>query len=155
MSPAKSHKAAAIGVDPGKGVGPLPGRIEGRDAAAAAAGNAAVVAARRQLEVELLGHKRQQFLHEEADVGVVDGIVLETAVAASHRAGQWRRQLSRTDEYAHGNGHVARGDQRLQHPFLRRVIAILPNIDACRLGGIILGRDEHAPPRLVPGKGRL
>ena len=83
MAAAKSDEAAAVGIDAAEGVGPFPGRVEGRDAAAAAAGDAAIVAAGGQFQVVRLGHEGQELLDKEADVIVAHAVVFEAAIAAA------------------------------------------------------------------------
>ena len=119
MTASKRDEAAAVGVDPAELVGTLPGRVERRDPAATSAGHAAIVAARRELEVKLLGHERQKFLDQEPDIVVAHAVVFEAAVPSADRVLDRGRQFPRPDEHANRHRHLPGGDQGFEQAFSR------------------------------------
>ena len=142
MPAAKCHEAPARRIHAAERIRPVPCRREGRDAPAAAAGHAAVVAIRREVQAVFLRHEWQQFLNKEAHVVAVHSVVFKVAVAPPHCPLHRRRHLAGPHEDADHHRHFLRRDHRLHHRLLARIVAVGLHIHARRFRRIVLRRDE-------------
>ena len=72
VAAAESGVAAAVGINAAEGIRAFPGGVEGADAPAGTATDAAVVTVLRQVQVMGLGHEGEQLLKKEPHVGVAE-----------------------------------------------------------------------------------
>jgi hypothetical protein len=129
----------------------MPSRREGRDAAAAATDDAAVVAIGAQIELILLRDEGQDLFVKEAHVVVADPVVFEVAIASARGAFYRRGHLTGPHEDADGHRHLLGGDGEFEVRLLTRIVAIGLHINAGRFTGVVLRRDEDG--HLTQGAG--
>jgi hypothetical protein len=106
-------EAADVAENFTESVGPLPRHGEGADAAGTGAADGAQI--RILGELVFLRHFGQEFAEEELRVGVAEGIVFETAVAAVFTALLGGRDNARIHEQADGDGHFLFRDEVVEH----------------------------------------
>ena len=138
----EANKTAAHAIHATEGLRPMPRRREGRDAAAAAAGYAAVVAVGGEVELVFLRHEGQQFIDEEAHIFIAHAVVFEIAIAASQSALHWRGHFAGPHEDADRHGHLTCGDHGFHHELLTVAVAVRLHVNAGFLCTVILSGDE-------------
>ncbi len=94
MPSSERNPTAAYGVHATKSTGSVPSCRKCHYAAATATCHAAVIAIRRQIQIEFLRDKRQKFMDQETDVVVVDSILFEVAIAPPERAPHRRMNIA-------------------------------------------------------------
>ena len=97
--------------DAPEAVGPVPGGHEGADAAAADAGDGGIVGVGAELEAVLGLDGGEEFVDEEAAVGVADAVVFIAAVVAREGVGVGGGDDTGLDEDANERGDLSLGDE--------------------------------------------
>ena len=154
-SPEADIRADAT-VDTGKGVGPFPGRREGRDRTAGGAADRAVVAALREHDGSAIGgflrlDGWQDFLQKKAGVVGAEAVVLEAPVEPVERSLLGRGHDSRLHEDADHHRDLLLGDQPVEHLGGIELDAVLVDVHAGWRRAVVLLRHID---RNLPGRAR-
>src|SRR5262249_34963790 len=142
VAPAQADVGANGAEYAAEGVGPLPGRRERADGAAAGAADAAVVAVVRQanrpaIRRGLLFYFGQQLIQQEADVIVTEAVVLEAAVEAVQGLGRRRLDAPVHYEDANDDRHLLLVDEIIEDRRGIELDAVLVHPEAGRAGGVV------------------
>ena len=144
VTAAKSDEAAAVGIDAAEGVGTFPGGVEGRNAAAAAAGDATIVAAGRTVSGRTPWPRKARAPRQGS------GRCCRPCrrIRSNDCGAPWCSSPSRADRRAVTNTPIVTGISLAaisvsKSGFSRGVIAVGLDIDAGRLGSVVLRGNEH------------
>ena len=147
VAAAETDVGADDAEDAGKFRGTFPRRGEGGDGPAAGAADGAVVAGFRETDRAAVGgglgfDGREDFLEEETRVGVAEAVEFVAAVKAIEGGGgRGSFDDAGADEDADEDGNFSAGDQVIEDGGGAPLHAVLIDVDAGGLGGVVLTRD--------------